>query len=189
MERLKHIKEALVSCVESQMGDLRCVDTKELGEAIDMVKDMEEAIYYCTITKAMKEKEEKKEHERHEKYHYMTPPMIHYPSQEEAFRDHNKNYDRMYYGGSRQPYFAHESGMMDSYPAEIRDSREGRSPMSRRSYMESKELHQGAPAQMKELEKYLQELTEDLMEMIEDASPEEKQVLQQKLSNLASKIK
>jgi hypothetical protein len=29
------------------------VDTKELGEAIDMIKDLEEAIYYCTVTEAM----------------------------------------------------------------------------------------------------------------------------------------
>ena len=30
---------------------IREVDTKELGEAIDMIKDLEEAIYYCTVTK------------------------------------------------------------------------------------------------------------------------------------------
>jgi hypothetical protein len=30
------------------------VDTKELGEAIDMIKDLEEAIYYCTVTEAMR---------------------------------------------------------------------------------------------------------------------------------------
>jgi len=32
------------------MGDLRCVDTHELGEVIDMIKDMAEAIYYCQIS-------------------------------------------------------------------------------------------------------------------------------------------
>jgi hypothetical protein len=35
--------------------DLSSVDTEELGEAIDMVKDLSEAIYYCTITKSMEE--------------------------------------------------------------------------------------------------------------------------------------
>ena len=64
MERLKQMKDSLVSIVQSQMGGhLDQVDTKELGEAIDMIKDLEEAIYYCTITKAMTEKEDKeKEH-------------------------------------------------------------------------------------------------------------------------------
>jgi hypothetical protein len=41
----------------------------------------------------------------------------------------------------------------------MHDYREGRSPMARRTYMESKELHKGKEAQMKELEKYMQELS------------------------------
>ena len=41
---------------------------------------------------------------------------------------------------------------------------------------------------MHELEKYMQELTGDLMEMIEGASADEKQMLQKKLSMLATKI-
>ena len=41
---------------------------------------------------------------------------------------------------------------------------------------------------MKELEKYMHELTDDLKEMIEGASPEEKQMLQEKISTLAHKI-
>ena len=64
MERLKQMKETLIGCVQSQMGHLESVDTKELGEVIDMIKDIEEAIYYCTVTKAMhegKEWEPKKE--------------------------------------------------------------------------------------------------------------------------------
>jgi hypothetical protein len=38
------------------MENLDCVDAKELGEVIDMIKDIEEAIYYCTVTAAMVEK-------------------------------------------------------------------------------------------------------------------------------------
>ena len=41
---------------------------------------------------------------------------------------------------------------------------------------------------MRELEKYMQELTQDLVEMITDASPEEKQYLEKRLSVLASKV-
>lgn len=55
MERLHHMKESLMAQVQAQMGHLECVDTKELGEAIDMIKDLSEAIYYCTITEAMEE--------------------------------------------------------------------------------------------------------------------------------------
>jgi hypothetical protein len=41
---------------------------------------------------------------------------------------------------------------------------------------------------MRELEKYMQELTQDIVEMIGDASPEEKQYLEKKLTTLASKV-
>ena len=75
-----------------------------------------------------------------------------------------------------------------TYPSEIRDFREGRSGMMRRTYMESKELHQGKEKKIQELEDYVRELGEDITEMIQDASPEEKQILAQKLSTLADKV-
>ena len=42
---------------------------------------------------------------------------------------------------------------------------------------------------MKELDRYMTELTHDIAEMIQDASPEEKSLLQQKIATLATKIK
>ena len=66
MERLKSMKDTLIASIQGQLGHLDKVDAKELGEVVDMVKDLEEAIYYCTITKAMEEKEEHKQH-------YFTP--------------------------------------------------------------------------------------------------------------------
>lgn len=197
MERLKHIKEALISCVESQIGDLKNVDAHELGEVVDMVKDMEEAIYYCSISKAMKEKEEEEKYTKHSISQYM--PI--YPN----YRDMDKGYGRMYYEdrgmNRREGMFGRENDIYktdreydslerkEGYPVEIRDVREGKSPISRKNYMESKELHHGTSVQMKELEKYLQELSQDITEMIDGASTEEKAILQQKLSLLASKIK
>ena len=198
MERLKHVKDTLLCAVESQIGDLKNVDAKELGEVVDMVKDMEEAMYYCSITKAMKEQEEE---EKHSKYIYPMPSYHEY-------RDMDRDRGRMYYDGRGMDYRGgirrqegkdtwdrdwdedyRDSERGGKYPMEIRDAREGKSPISRKNYMESKELHKGTPTQMKELEKYLQELSQDITEMIADASPEEKTVLQQKLSILASKIK
>lgn len=185
MKRLKMMKEHLMACAESQMGNLAEVDAEELGEVIDMIKDLEEAMYYHSIREAMDEKEEKKE----EHYHYYTP----YYSPE---RDMDKDYGRMYYSG--QPRDSKGRFMEDGratayytereYPVDMRDKREGRSPMQRRMYMESKELHKDKNVKMKELEKYVQELGEDLVEMIEDASPEEKQMLSKKIASLAEKI-
>ena len=204
MEKLKSMKEKLTHCVESQIyGDLKAVDTKELGEAIDMLKDLEEAIYYCTITKAMEEGEkEKKEGKHHQEQMY-------YPYYMMIDRDMDKMNGRMYYpnqymmyydggngmGGSRNYPMYYQDGNRQSmgesrrYPMEMRDYREGRSPMSRRTYMESKEMHKDGKVTMHELDKYMQELSQDVVEMIEKATPEEKQLLQQKLTLLASKVK
>lgn len=206
MERLKQMKDSLVSIVQSQMsGHLDQVDTEELGDAIDMIKDLEEAIYYCTITKAMTEKEDKeKEH-----HHYYTERVYpdYMPKYYPYYRDMDRSTGRMYYddtmyydGNGSTSGSSSNSGMssgsrgydevMTSYPSSMmRDAREGRSGRSRKSYMESKEMHQGKEMQMKELEKYMQELTQDITEMVNDASPEEKAMLQQKVSMLASKIK
>ena len=52
-EKLKWMKDCLICAVETQLCNLEEVDTEELGEAIDMIKDLEEAIYYCTVTEAM----------------------------------------------------------------------------------------------------------------------------------------
>ena len=53
MERLKEIKSCLVSLVQTQLGDVEHTDAKEMGEVIDMIKDLEEAMYYCAIVEAM----------------------------------------------------------------------------------------------------------------------------------------
>ena len=154
MERLKQIKENLVSCIQSQMTHLDSVDTEELGDVIDMVKDLEEAIYYCTITKAMEQedREEKFKYFLDYKYPYRDDYNM-YPYREE--RDLDRGLGRMYYNGNgsnskdRSSNNQSEgnnssSGYYDKvleWPSEMRDRREGKSWRSRKSYMESKEMH------------------------------------------------
>ena len=190
MERLKAMKERLMSCVESQMGDLSKTNAEELGEVVDMIKDLEETIYYCTVVEAMEDKE--KEPTRNMMYY----PVMYYNGRDmsSGSRGNGRGYSdgRYYYP---EPYYygdAYSRGMRDYgnvYPRELRDYREGRSGNSRRMYMESKEMHEGKEKQMMELEKYMKELSGDMMEMINDATPEEKEILSQKLSTLAEKIK
>lgn len=165
IKRLENMKETLMNCVQGQMGDLASVDSKEMGEAIDMIKDLSEAIYYCTVTEAM--------HENKKEY-----PVY--------YRDMDRENGIMYYTDSHGVY--HPSANTTTGSQVRRDYREGRSPMTRKMYMEHKELHHGKEAQIQELEKYVQELSQDVMEMIDNASSEEKQILKNKLSTLASKI-
>ena len=197
IERMKHMKETLMNCISGQLGDLSSVDSKELGEAMDMVKDLSEAIYYCTITESM-EKSDKEKKEYPVEYRYYPVDYNRY------YRDMDRGNGNMYYtdyvminGGSRnydggmrgyQDGNRQSTGESRNYPIELRDYREGRSPMTRKNYMERK-MHGGAKeAQMHELEKYMQELTSDITEMIEGSSPEEKQMLKSKISALATKI-
>lgn len=57
-EKFKELQLAFVELVEEQMSHLNCVNTKEMGEVIDIIKDLEECIYYHTISESMKHKEE-----------------------------------------------------------------------------------------------------------------------------------
>ena len=184
-EKLQWMKDSLICVVENQLCNLNEVDTEELGEAIDMIKDLEEAIYYCTVTEAMNNP--KKEH------NWEMKKSDHHQKSED---------DRMYYGG--YPMYYADNGHVNSgnetsntnssngrnyYDDPMgRDDYTGRSPMSRRMYMEAKHTGRDKATQLRELEKYMQELSQDITEMIADASPEEKQYLEKKITALASKI-
>ena len=199
MEQLKTIKEQLVTQVQSQMNDLRCVDAEELGEVIDMIKDLSEAIYYCEIYNQMhsREDEEKKSDNYYTERYYPT-------------RDMDRDYGRMYYSshpgtGSNLSINGTNSSSTSSpaqstgeagrsyyterdYPVHFRDEREGRSPIKRKMYMESKSSGQDKSKTIKELESYMQDLTSDMMEMLDKATPEEKTMVQKKINTLAAKI-
>ena len=250
MERLKHIKDSLMACVEGQMCNLANVDAQELGAAIDMIKDLEEAIYYCTITKAMTEQDD--DMKMMMKYQMMNGNGQGNGHQKEQgngngngemyFAEMYQPYPYPMYangnggnssssggsggsgggrggnqssggGGSSQSGGGGRSGGNRSYMEDGREGggggggnrqyyadgnndygnprdneKEGRSGRSRRQYMESKSKHSDTATQMRELEKYMQELSSDILEMIEEASPEERQFLGKKIATLATKV-
>ena len=99
----------------------------------------------------------------------------------EKLRDMDRDIGKMYYT---------DTSMTNNIN---RNNKEGRSPISRRTYMETKEMHNGntqhdKDIKLKDLDKYLNELSEDIREMILDATPEEKQLLKTKLSTLVTKL-
>ena len=147
MHRLKSIKDCLVMQLEAQMEHLSCVDTKELGEVVDMVKDLEEAIYYCTVTEAMNNS---------------------------GLVNNTHDADRIYY--------------REKYPVDKEVQKEGRAEKARKMYMDSKAMHHEKNVKMHELEQYMKELGEDISEMIEGASQEERELLSTKLNGLAARI-
>ena len=181
MEQLKNIKQCLVSTVQTQLNDIKHTDAKELGEAIDMIKDMEEAMYYCAITKAMEDsKKEKEENASYNNINYYMEPMYYGDSSSAGM------------GGARNytPYMEYAPYMMRD--EKWRDQRlyntSDRTYNSRRMYMESKQNQATDQQAMKELEHYIKDLGDDLTDMIRDSSTEEKQVLSSKLQQLATKV-
>lgn len=183
-----------------------------MGQVTDMMKDLAEAMYYRTLMKAMEESSADETMEMFERfgdgrrfydnyryangrfapkgkgtrrgyeeppYWHMTPEMY---REMEHDRDMDRSSGRMYY---TEPKMTQDGGM--------RDRREGKSGMSRRSYMESKELHKGntpedKDAKMHDLERYMKELSEDMAELISDMTPEERTMTKSKLSTLVSKM-
>ena len=195
-EKLQWMKDSLICVVENQLCNLNEVDTEELGEAIDMIKDLEEAIYYCTVTEAMNNPKKEHNWEMKKSDHYQENgdsrmyygyPMMY------SDNGRNRREDGTFYMDSGSSNGMPNSGNNNSNTnyyddPEGRDYREGRSPMSRKMYMEAKHTGRDKATQLRELEKYMQELSQDITEMIADASPEEKQYLEKKITALASKI-
>lgn len=231
---IKHIHgmiEKIAECSKHEVEKgIENLDTKEMGEVAEILKELCEAEYYATITKAMAESEygedydmngpmEERRYYRGQprdsrgrymsrrgysepKYH-MTPEMYREHTPEEL-RDMDREHGRMYYSGNggntssggMSGGNSGSSGGSRYYggqDSDMRDSREGRSGMSRRNYMETKEMHKGNTPEDKqkkvqELEKYMNELSSDVTEMITGATPEEKTMLKQKMQTLIQKI-
>ena len=226
IKNIHSIIERLSECVKSEVDKgIDQVDTKEMGEVADIIKDLCEAEYYAKISKAMDEAEYGEdydymgaydEHERKgyrgqrrdsrgrymSRRSYTEPMMMHDDMREMDYMD-----GRMYYGGSTGGNSSNmggsssgmsggssntgsrgysEGGQMSSRMQ--RDGREGRSGESRRGYMESKEQGKDKSEKMQNLEEYAKTLTEDVTEMVQGMSPEEKALLKNKMQTLMSKI-
>lgn len=63
MDKLKTMLDRAITIAEEGLNqDVSCIDAHELGEIIDIVKDLEEAMYYCSIVEAMEESSEPEEY-------------------------------------------------------------------------------------------------------------------------------
>lgn len=204
---IKHIHNMVEKLSETAKCELEKgienVDTKEMGEVAEIIKELCEAEYYAKISKAMDEAEYGEEYDymgayddrkgyrgqpRDSKGRYMsrrsyTKPMMMQDDEwdeMEKMRDMDRHSGRMGYVGTSNNANGMRTGSMDnSY---------SRSENARRGYMNAKELNKDKQEKMKELEAYMKELSTDVTEMIGDASPEEKTMLKNKMQMLMQKI-
>lgn len=204
-DRIKNIQNQLLSKIENQMSNLDCVDTEEFAKVIDAVHHLEEAMYYCAIVEAMEKSQEDSSSDM---------PMRSHMGYTEYFPHGEYNWDAMdwrpyyyytqsgrgsanQYGGSdsrstssRMGYG--ENGMMGySEGGQSGSQGQGGSNSSGQTayyggptyyYTDSK------PADMKDVSKYLSELSDSLPHMMEKASPEEKKMVSDKLQQITQKV-
>lgn len=210
IKRIHDMIETLTEVAKCELDKgIENVNTKEMGEVADMIKDLAEAEYYRKISVAMDESEYGVDYDwegrkfyrgqmrdsmgrymsnskmRRKGYKEIYMPKEDYANMDELMRDIDRPMGRMYYTKDDMEYGEHTMGG--------RDAREGRSGHSRKGYMESKEMHKAntpedKKAKMTELEKYMQELSTDVTEMISDATQEEKNLLKSKMAMLMQKI-
>lgn len=166
MKHLIKIKKQLVDCVEEELSQGLCsVDTHELGEVIDMIKDLDEAIFYCIMGHHQLEKDEAATTALQHCCHCDGVEI------EEEPEEHT---------------FMKKEHMAATYDAH--DEKEGHSYKKRKAYLEAKERNSDKIVQMKELEEYMKDLSMDITDMIKDASTEERQLLEKRIQSLATKI-
>lgn len=172
-EKVCAIKDKTLCLVEEQINEnLDNVDAKELGEVVDIAKDMAEimklvteAEYYYEVTNAMK----KSSQEENEYYINKYIPQSNMSSDLNNFRT------RMYY----------TNPVSEMYN---RDDDEGKSGLTRKIYMDMKRNGADRANLVEEMRQWALDLTSDVMEMLNNASTDEKSVIKQHLTSLASKI-
>ena len=87
MKDIKKIKECLSNKVLLELDNIDNINTHELGKVIDMIKDLSQSIYYCSISEAMEdEKSNTREYYRN-KYDKMYYEDIENPLWDTHIRD------------------------------------------------------------------------------------------------------
>ena len=206
IKRMHCMIEKLSECAKSEMeSGIENVDTCEMGKVVDMMKDLSEAMYYRTLTKAMDESTSEETLEMFERYgdgrrfydKYRYADGRFAPKGRGTYR---RGYDEAYYHMNPDMYREHtpeyyrdmdrKDGKM-YYTEPI--TMESRYDKAKRGYEESKMTHkENTPehkqAKMKDLEMYLKELSEDVTQLLADATPEERSMVKNKMQLLTQKI-
>lgn len=209
IERIHKMIECLT---EKALGELdkgvENVNTEEMGEAVDMIKDLCEAEYKAVIVKSMKKADE--EEEEYNKELLRTLKAEYGEESGRRYYDHYRYANGRfapkgkgtYRRGYEEPPYYHmyperdmdrEYGRMYYTEPTATHTSESGYDRAKRMYTETKEMHKANTPEdkehkMKSLDSYTKELASDITGMVADMSAEEKNLLRTKLSTLVSKI-
>lgn len=209
VERIHKMQECLTEKAVNELEKgVENVDTSEMGEVVDMIKDLAEAEYHSIISKAMKKADEEEEEYDKEllrslKAEYGEESGRRYYDQ---YRYANGRFAPKGKGTYRRGY--EEPPYMHMYPESehMRDMDRDygkmyyTEPMSesnydraKRNYTETKEMHKANTPEdkehkMKSLDSYMKELSSDITGLIGDMTAEERGLVKAKLSTLVTKL-
>lgn len=207
---IKHIHamiEKLSECAKVEMDKgIENIDTKEMGEVADMIKDLAEAEYYAKISKTMDESEYGEDYDymgaydeqdrkgyrgqpRDSRGRYMSrrgrrrgyemPMMMHDEDWEdmERMRDIDRPIGRMYYQGGGGSASGTQSGSQGGQSASGMTSGQG----GKRSYYDEKDYREGRSGQSRR--GYM-----ETKEMNKGNSPEEKKAKMAELEKYMTEL-
>lgn len=200
IKRMHEMIEKLSECAEHEFAKgIDNVNPQEMGEVTDMMKDLAEAMYYRTLTKAMEETDVEETLAMMERfgdgrrfyddYRYKTSGR--YAPKGKGTYVGRRGYDEPPYWHREQE---HERDMdMDAGRMYFTEPMESDYDKAKRMYTETKSIHntnstEDKEHKMKALEKYMQELGIDISDMLNGMTEEEKDMMRTKLSTLVSKI-
>lgn len=178
MDKLRDVIDKIESCICNEINKgIDCVDTEELYKVADIYKDLVEAEYHATITKAMKENADDYGDtwdENGKKYYNHNRSMRsgRYMYQEPMWSD-----DRMDDYKQGKMYYQEPMHKESSYDR------------NKRMYTESKAMNPTDKAEhLARLNKMIDSVKTDFMQMKEQMQPDEKTTMKQKLINMANEM-
>lgn len=219
IERMHEMIEKLSECAKCEFDKgIENIDTCEMKEAVDMLKDLSEAMYYRTLTVAMQESDTDEimdmfdrygeDRRFYDNYRYKTsgrfapkgrgsymprrgyeePPYYHMMPYEMSvgdYKTHAPEYWRDVDRANGRLYFTEplERGEKLHEPKE--NMHESRYDRAKRMYTETKDMHKAGTAEdkaitLKEGEKMLNVIFDELEEIMQDSSPEMRSMVKTK---------
>ena len=206
IKRMHCMIEKLSECAKSEIeSGIENVDTCEMGKVVDMMKDLSEAMYYRTLTKEMDESTSEETLEMFERYGDGRRFYDKYRYADGRFAPKGRGTRRGY---EEQPYYHMNPDMYREHEPEYwRDmdrkdgkmyytepiTMESRYDKAKRMYTETKAKHNSGSVEDKQLtlkegEKMLNVIIDELMEMVSDATPEMKNMVKTKGMSAMQKI-
>lgn len=162
LDRLKALEERALLLAETGLNqDVSCIDANEVGKIIDIVKDLKEAMYYCSIVAAMENTDYESNYNRRNYYpHYGTNRV--YPE-----------YDRMYFTPKVSTNWTSDYyNMGDSHSVD-----DGESWKYRRNFIQSKDMKKSDVETMEDLKDFFDAFQDDLLEMYNKSTTSENLIL------------